>query len=199
MYSIDELPMTAAGLGLALWLIVFHLWMLLRKKKSQEFLTKLPRSDKWGTILMVMAMFSFWLLIIPGEEKAFYNYFSLPLGDFNGAKKYLFIFVPFAAYMMIVYVKEFLSVRAIGVLALVYSTPLLYSSYQDWPTGKLLLPIYAYMMIISGLFCVGMPYLFRDILNKIKEKDIYWNTCASAGLVYGVAVLVMSLVFWRGY
>ena len=199
MHPYEILPMNYVGFALAAWLIVFHLWLIVKKEQSQKFLTALPRSFTWGAVLMAIAMFWVWLLVIPGEERGFYNFLSMPLSDFNSLKVYFVILIPIVAYIMITQVREFLAVRAIGLLLLLIATPILKSCFQDWPTGKILLTIYAYAIIIIGMFFVGKPYLFRDLLNKAKESNLLWMTGSVLGLLYGIAVLVCSIMFWGGY
>jgi hypothetical protein len=199
MHPYEELPMNIAGFALAAWLIGFHLWMLLKKEKAKDFLVKFPRNFMWGAVMMAVGTFWFWLLIVPGLEKSALGYLSMDIGEFNALKKYLAIAVPVAAYLMITEVKEFLAVRALGLLSLMASAPLLYSCFQDWPTGKLLLPIYAYAMLTAGMFMVGMPYLLRDVIHWVVKDDKRWLACAGGGLVYGVAVLICAIFFWGGY
>lgn len=199
MHLYELIPMNMAGYALAAWLIIFHLWMIVQKEKAKAFLTAFPRHFKWGAVLMAIGMFWFWLLVMPGEEGDPFAFLSMPLGSFDMAKKYLVIVVPVAGYLMITQVREFLAVRAIGLLAIMSAAPLLYSCYLDWPTGKLLLPIYAYAMATLGIFLVGMPYILRDLVNWVKKADARWYACAGGGLVYGIAVLVCSILYWEGY
>ncbi len=199
MHPYEELPMNIAGYFLAAWLIGFHLWMLVKKKSAKDFLVKFPRNYMWGAVMMGIGMFWFWLLIIPGVDDSPLGYLSMDLGEFNSAKKFLVVLVPVAAYLMISEVRDFLSVRATGLLSLMVSAPLLYSSFQDWPTGKLLIPIYAYAMLTAGLFMVGMPYLLRDLIGWVVKDDKRYFACAGGGLLYGIAVLVCNILYWGGY
>ena len=199
MHPYQLLPMNYVGFALAAWLIGFHLWMILKKEQSQKFLTALPRNYAWGAVLMAIAMLWVWILIIPGEKPSFYNYLSMPLGDFNPLKVYLVIGVPVAAYLVITQVKEFLAVRAIGLLLLLAAAPILYCCFQDWPTGKHLLSVYAYVMILAGGMFMAKPYLFRDLVDKAKKSNALWLGGAVLGILYGVAVLICSIMFWSGY
>jgi len=184
--------MNIAGYALAAWLIGFHLWMLLKSEDSQKFMKRFPRNYMLGAVLMGIGMFWFWLLIVPGGKSPL----EMDLGEFNSAKKALMVLVPVAAYMMITQVREFLAVRATGLLCLMAAAPLLYASFQVWPTGKHLMPIYAYGMLTAGLFFVGMPYLMRDAINWATKTNGRWKALAAGGLGYGVAVLVCSILWW---
>ena len=199
MHPYEELPMNIAGYFLAAWLIGFHLWMIIKKKSAQDFLVKFPRNYLWGAITMGIGIVWFWLLILPVEMTNPLGYLTMDLGEFNSAKNILLVAVPVAGYLMIAEVKEFLAVRGAGLLALMASAPLLYSCYLDFPTGRVLMPIYAYVLLTAGLFMIGMPYLLRDAINWAVKDDKRWLAGAFAGLLYGVAVLICSIMFWSGY
>lgn len=199
IHRYELLPMDIAGYALAAWLIIFHLWMLVKKKQAQNFLVKFPRNIPLGSVMLGVGMFWFWLLIVPGMEGNSLGFLAMDLGEFNAAKKYMVIAVPVAAYLMIAYVQEFIAVRALGLLALMSAAPLLYSCFGDWPTGKLLLPIYGYAMLTAGLFMVGSPYLLRDAINWVVKDDKRWIACAASGLIYGIAVLACTILYWKGY
>lgn len=196
MHPYEKLPMNVVGFILAAWLIGFHLWMLIKKKEAQAFLQAFPRNYLWGAVLMGVGMFWFWLLIIPGVDHTFLGYLAMDLGEFNGAKIYLLALVPAAAYVLITEVKEFLAVRALGLLCLLAAAPMLYSCFQLWPTGKLLLPIYAYAILTAGLFMVSMPYLLRDAIGFACKHEKVWLGGAVGGLLYGIATLICALFFW---
>jgi len=199
MHPYELIPMNIAGFALAAWLIGFHLWMLLKEKESIAFMKRLPRNYAWGRVLMIIGMTWFWLLVLPntGEGKSL-SPISMDLGEFNKAKKFLLILVPVAAYLMVTKVREFLAVRAIGLLCLMVAAPLLYASYQRWPSGRTLMPLYAYLMLTAGMFFVGMPFLMRDAVKWASDKPKRWKLGAVGGLVYGIAVLVCSIAFWGG-
>ncbi len=62
-------------------------------------------------------MLWFWLLVAP-DKLGIFSKLQMDLGEFNRAKTIMRILVPVAAAGMIMHVKEFLTVRAIGLLAL---------------------------------------------------------------------------------
>ena len=120
----------------------------------------------------------------------------MDLGEFNRAKNIMRILVPVAAAGMILHVKEFLAVRAIGLLALMAAAPLLYAAYLEPPASRLLVPIFAYAMIFKGLFWVGMPFLMRDAITWVTKTDSRYRAATIGGLGYGVAILVCAIFWW---
>ena len=191
MHPYEEIPLNLAGYALAAWLILSHLWMLVKSDEAMEFLKKFPRNQIAGAILMAIGMAWFWLLIVP-----FKSPIAMDLGEFNGAKMILLVAVPVVAYLMITGVKEFLAVRGLGVVSLMAAAPLLAAAWMEPATGRLLVPIFAYGMLTVGLFCVGMPYLLRDTITWAIASSTRFKALALGGFAYGIAVLACSIICW---
>lgn len=197
-HAYDSITLFSAGMVLGIILIVVHAVMLLRPQITQAALKKFPRHMLSGQILLGLGLAWFWLLIAP-ENLGKLSFLCMDLGEFNGAKPLLRIIVPLALVGVTISVRDFLAVRALGLLGLLAATPLLESAFLEDPISRLLIPIYTYGMLTASLFCVGMPYLFRDLLAWVSAKPIRWQILSAAGLCYGVAVVSCALFFWRGY
>lgn len=198
MHPYEHLSLFTVGLILAAWLIGLHALMLAKPAAVQGYLKKFPRDQTTGQILLGIGMAWFWLLIAP-DNMGKLSALAMDLGEFNGAKPLLRILVPVALLLVATSVRDFLAVRALGVLGLMVASPLLESAFLEDPSSRLLVPIYAYTLLTGSLFCVGMPYLFRDAVTWVTADSKRWTMCSLAGLVYGVATLACALAFWRGY
>jgi hypothetical protein len=198
MHPYQLLPLFTTGLVLAIWLIGLHGLMLAKPAALQDFLKKFPRNTMIGQILLGIGLGWFWLLIAPsgfGKLSAL----TMDLGEFNSAKGILQLLVPVSLVLVCFSVRDFLAVRALGLLGLMAAAPLLGAAFLKDPSSRLLVPIFAYAMLTASLFCVGMPYLFRDAVTWVTAHQKRWTLMALAGLVYGFATLVCALAFWRGY
>ncbi len=198
MHPYENLPLFGTGLVLAFWLIAVHSWMLLKPAAAQGFLKQFPRNQFLGQILLGIGLCWFWLLIAPpglGRLSAL----SMELGEFNNVKPLLRIAVPVAIFLVSYSIRDFLAVRALGVVGLMAASPLLESAFLQDPSSRLLVPIYAYALLTASLFWVGMPYLFRDAVTWVTADQKRWKMASAAGLAYGVATLVCAFAFWRGY
>jgi hypothetical protein len=198
MHPYEHLSLFTVGLILAVWLIGSHALMLAKPTLVQGFLKKFPRDAVMGQILLGIGLAWFWLLIAP-ENMGIVSSLAMDLGEFNGAKPILRILVPVSLVLVATSVRDFLAVRALGVVGLMVASPLLESAFLKDPSTRLLVPLYAYALLTASLFWVGMPYLFRDAVNWVTADRQRWNAFAVAGLGYGVAVLVCALAFWRAY
>lgn len=198
MHPYEQLSLFTVGLILAAWLIGIHAVMLAKPAMVQGFLKKFPRDAMMGQILMGIGLAWFWLLIAP-EGMGVVGSLSMDLGEFNGAKPMLRILVPVTLVLVTVSVRDFLAVRALGVVGLMAASPLLESAFLKDPSSRLLVPIFAYALLTASLFWVGMPYLFRDAVSWVTADQKRWKILSLAGLGYGVATLVCALAFWRGF
>jgi hypothetical protein len=197
-HAYEQIPLFTAGILLALWLIGSHALMLAKPAMVQGYLKKFPRDVMAGRVILGIGMLWFWLLVAP-EGLGKLSALQMDLGEFNKSKPLLRLLVPVALVAVAVSVRDFLAVRALGLLGLMIAAPLLESAFLKDPQSRLLVPIYAYAMLTACLFMVGMPYLFRDAITWVSAKNQRWNACAFGGFAYGIATLICALLYWRGY
>lgn len=198
MHPYEQLSLFTVGWIVSVWLIGLHAVMLAKPVMMQGFLKKFPRDQMMGQILLGLGLGWFWLLIAP-EGSGLLGSLAMDLGEFNSAKPMLRILVPVSLVLVTVSVRDFLAVRALGVVGLMAASPLLEAAFLKAPASRLLVPVFAYAMLTASLFWVGMPYLFRDAVAWVSADQKRWKVLSLAGLGYGVAMLVCALAFWRGY
>lgn len=198
MHPYEHLSLFTLGLIMGLWLIGSHALMLAKPAMVQDFLKKFPRNQMIGQILLGIGLAWFWLLIAP-EGMGRLSALAMDLGEFNGAKPLLRILVPVSMVLVTISVRDFLAVRALGVVGLMVASPLLESAFLKDPSSRLLVPLYAYAVLTASLFCVGMPYLLRDAIDWVTAKQKRWSLFSVAGLGYGLATVICAFAFWRGY
>ena len=197
MHLYERLPLFGTGIALAVWLIAMHAFALAKPEAVQGFLKRFPRDQKIGQILLGIGLLWFWLLVAPPGNGILHS-LSMDLGEFNGLKRYLFFVVPISILAVGIAVKEFLAVRALGLLGLMVAAPLLDAAFLKNPQSRILIPIFAFALITKSLYCVGMPYLFRDAVTWATASQQRWKILCMAGLAYGVAVLACAFLFWKG-
>lgn len=194
----EQIPLFTAGLLLAVWLIASHSLMIAKPALVQGWLKKFPRNPLAGQIILGIALGWFWLLIAPdGMGKL--SALQMDLGDFNNIKPILRLLVPAALVAVVISVRDFLAVRALGVLGLMVAAPLLEAAFLKDPQSRLLIPIFAYALLTKSMFWVGMPYLFRDAVTWATATKSRWTLLSFGGLAYGIVTLVCAFAFWRGY
>jgi hypothetical protein len=198
MHPYEHLSLFTVGIIMGVCLIGIHVLMLAKPVLVQGFLKRFPRHQFLGQILLGIGLAWFWLLIAP-DNMGLVSALAMDLGEFNGAKPVLRILVPVSLFLVATSVRDFLAVRALGVVGLMVASPLLESAFLKDPSSRLLVPIYAYALLTASMFCVGMPYLFRDAVDWVTAESKRWTLFSLAGLGYGVATLICALAFWRAY
>ena len=198
----QTIPLVVVGYLVAAYLLGAHTFMLVKPEFCKTWLKRLPRHYNAGVYTLGLGMLWFWLLVAPDDIYGTFSFLSaltMDIGEFNAVKPYLRIAVPVAYIGMVLFVREFLFVRGLGVVALMAASPLLMSAFLKDPTSRLLIPLFAYIVLTKGLFWVGMPYTFRDAVIWATANDKRWRMLAFGGLAYGVAVLACTILFWGGY
>ena len=180
IYSFLSLQTT--GLLVGALVLVLHALALFRAKGVQQWLKKFPRSRELGVVLLTVdAIWAFALIA------------QIDLGEFTRGRMFFLIIIAIAYVLTLLFVDEFLAVRALGMFLILLAEPLLEVAFQRPETGHLLLSVLAYAWATLGIFWVGMPYLLRDQIDWVSRSDMRWRLAALAGVVYGGALIVVSL------
>lgn len=179
------IPLKGTGIVVALALILSHGWALKNTAKTQAFLKAFPRTYSWGVILLTIDFL--W------SEFALVN---MDMGEFFNMRDKFMMIVAGGYVAVLIYVKEFLAVRALGALLLLVAGPVLTAAFLQPQTSRLLLPILAYVWIIVGMFFIGMPFLMRDWVNALISKPQRWNLAVYGGIAYGIVLLACAILFY---
>jgi hypothetical protein len=179
------IPLKGTGIVVALALILSHGWALNNTAKTQAFLKAFPRTYSWGVILLTIDFI--W------SEFALVN---MDMGEFFNMRDKFMMIVAGGYIAVLIYVKEFLAVRALGALLLLVAGPVLTAAFLQPQTSRLLIPILAYAWIIIGMFFIGMPFLMRDWVNSLISKPQRWNLAVYSGIAYGAVLLAAAFLYY---
>jgi hypothetical protein len=179
---IYHLSLQTAGYIAGVVLLLVGLWGVIRPDASQAAARNLPRSRVAGFVLLTIAFFwSFWLLA------------TMEMGEFSSFRKPLLFILPVGFLLVLRFVDEFLSARALGILFLLAAEPLLDAAFFRNETSRLLVTVFAYILIVIGLFWVTMPYLMRDQINWSARTNGRWRITHGLVFLYGVAILACAV------
>ncbi len=179
------IPLQIMGILIGVWLIASHGYALLKPDLVRPWLQQFPRNEKLGVVLVIIAFA--WALII---------WSCMDLGEFFKIEKPVQLIIIGMCVGVIVYVKEFLAVRALGFLMILAAAPILDSAFLKEPQTRLLIVAFAYAIALKGMFWVGLPYLMRDQINWVLAEPKRYQIGAIAGAAFGLLVLVCALAFW---
>ena len=177
------LTLKVTMLGIGMLLILVHIFALVKPREVQEWLRKFPRNRELGVVLSLVAGAWFFFLVR-----------MMDLGDFHPWRETVLICTPIAAALAIIFIPDFLSVRALGTCALLVAEPLLESAFLRPEKIRLALVVLAYVWIVLGMFWVGMPYTLRNQISWVSASEKRWRAAAFAGLAYGALLVVGGLL-----
>lgn len=115
--------------------------------------------------------------------------------DFGEIKLALIAVFGAAGILAFFYFTDFLSVRGLSVLALIFSSEFIKSAFLQEPESRLVLVTLTYAMIIAALYFGALPYRLRDFFNYLYEKPV--RAKAFGGLLCACAAsLVIASIFY---
>jgi len=174
---IYHLSLHTAGLIAGAFLVVLGVLGLMKPDFAQV-VKQFPRSRFAGVMLLTIGLaWTFWLLA------------TIQMGEFSSFRRPLLIALPIGYVLTLFFVDEFLAVRALGILCLLAAEPLLDAAFLRYETSRLLVTVFAYLLIIAGLFWVAIPYVLRDQLNWIARSVFRWRCLHAIELIYGGVLL----------
>ena len=179
---IYHLSLQTAGFIAGVFLLLVGMSGLIRPGVSQAAARRLPRSRVAGFVFLTVAFFwSFWLLA------------TMEMGEFSSFRKPLLVILPIGFLLVLRFVDEFLAARALGILFLLAAEPLLDAAFFRSEASRLLVTVFAYLLIVAGLFWVTMPYLLRDQINWSAHSNGRWRLTHGIAFLYGAAILACAV------
>jgi len=177
---IYHLSLHAAGIAVGAFLILVGLVGFL-KPDLARVVQRFPRSHVAGVILLTICLvWTFWLL------------YTIQMGEFSSFRRPLLIALPIGYALVLRFVDEFLAVRALGILCLLTAEPLLDAAFLRYETSRLLIAVFAYVLIVGGLFWVAVPYVLRDQINWSTRSVFRWRCLNAIALIYGGVILTFA-------
>lgn len=166
-------------------LVLLGLPGLIMPGTAQSWAKGLPRSYIAGIIFLTIDLvWSLWLLA------------TMEMGEFQSFRRPLLIALPIGYFLVLRFVDEFLAVRALGILCLLGAEPLLDAAFFRNDGARLVVTVFAYLLIVAGIMWVTMPYLLRDQINWSTRSPMRWRCVHGFALLYGAAVLVLAVAVY---
>ncbi|MDQ2824309.1 MAG: hypothetical protein M3R29_02560 [Verrucomicrobiota bacterium] len=182
---IYHLSLQTAGIIAGVFLVLISLPGLMKPNLLQDLAKRLPRSRVAGITLLTLALaWSFWLLA------------TMEMGEFSSFRRPLLIALPVGYFLVLRFVDEFLAVRALGILCLLGAEPLLDAAFFRYEAARLVLTVFAYLLVVAGLFWVTMPYLLRDQIDWSARTNTRWRCVNGVSLVYGAVILALAITLY---
>ncbi len=193
LHIYERLSLGTAGLAMGLALAALHGFALAQPQACKTWLTQAHKNAKAARTLLAIDFL--WLLLLLLD--ASWNPFCINMFEFNGIRSILIILSLLIWAILHHYAKDFQFPRALGLFLLLLATVPLTAAFLKEPATRLLIPIWWYPVLTIAMLWIGKPYLFRDWMAGLNKRPRLYTTLNGLGLLYGLAVLACSLLFWR--
>lgn len=152
---------------------------------AEKILKAFPRNVPAGWVLTGVSLAWFlWLLI------------TMDLMEYTPHRpKFLAGFTAIALASAI-FLKDFLAVRATGVLLLLLAKVLLDAAFLRDESSRYLITVLAYLMVIKGMTLVAWPYLMRDGLDWLYRCPRRPAVCFASGIALGILLVIFGFLVY---
>ena len=174
------LSQVTVWLGFGLFLI--HAYCFYHYEKAVVWSRAFPRADRVGGVLLALA--TAWAAWLAG---------TIDLMEYSRFRP---IFVLAAVGLGVtswLYVREFIAVRALGVLLLLGTNVLLDACFLREDGLRLIVVGYAYLMAVAGMFMVGAPYLLRDLIEWYFANPFRGKLLLLLEALFGLVLLGLGI------
>jgi hypothetical protein len=149
---------------------------------------KFPRNLPAGIFLMLLG--TAWFLWIVNQE---------PIADFSAFKPYMMAAFAAVGILSCIFVQDFLAVRGLAVVALLLGKLMVDTGrphLEDSP-WVLVIQIWAYLLIVMGIWLTITPWRLRDILNWATANETRVRIGSIIRLAFALFIVVLGLTAFR--
>lgn len=171
------MTLTSATLFTSFLLLLPGLFLFFKPKQSAQKSTQFLRAP-WANYTVFGAALVWYLLIIS----------QLGLSDFGQHKHLFFVFFLALGIGAFFVIPDFLSVRGLAILGLLFSRKVLDIAYLEPQLTRLFLVVLMYVIIIASLYLGTVPYKLRDFFQWLFSKNSRVRSLASLLIAYALVL-----------
>ncbi len=149
---------------------------------------KLPRNLPVGIALMLLG--TAWFLWIVNQE---------PIADFSAYKPVMMIAFAAVGVLTCVFVQDFLAVRGLAVVLMLLGKLMVDTGRPHLGTSPwvLVIQVWAYVLIIAGMWFTVTPWKFRDFIEFATATDKRIRFGSLARLAFALFIVALGLTVFR--
>src|SRR5258708_20207257 len=134
-------------------------------------------------------------LMLLGTEWFAWNVNVEPIADFSAFKPYMLAAFIAVGVLSCIYVQDFLAVRALAVLFLLLAKLMVDTGRPHLGDSKwvLVIQIWAYVLIVAGIWFTVVPWKLRDLLNSATATEARIKLGSSLRLLFALFLFVLGL------
>lgn len=172
------------GLGLG----APQIYGVMNPQKFAVSVRKFPRNLHVGVALMLLA--TAWFT---------WNVNIEPIADFSIFKPYMMVAFIAIGILSCVFIQDFLAVRGLAVIFLLLGKLMVDTGrpHLGQTPWVLVIQVWAYVLIVAGIWFTVTPWKLRDILNWATATEARIKIGSAIRLAFAVFVLVLGLTAFR--
>src|ERR1700722_604228 len=172
------------GLGFA----APQIYGIINPQKFAACVRKFPRNLPAGIFLILLG--TAWFLWIVNQE---------PIADFSAFKPYMMAAFAAVGILSCIFIQDFLAVRGLAVVFLLLAKLMLdtgrpYLGESPW---VLVIQIWAYVLIVAGIWFTVTPWKLRDFLNWATATEARVKIGSTIRLAFALFILLLGLTAFR--
>jgi hypothetical protein len=173
------------GLGMS----VPQVYALTKPAQFAAAARKFPRNLPVGVVLMLLATASF-----------VWNVNIEPIADFSVFKPYMIAGFMAVGILACIFVQDFLAVRGLAVVLLLLAKLMVDTGrpHLGATLWVLVIQIWAYLLVVAGIWFTVTPWKLRDILNWATATEERIRIGSRIRLAFAVFVVILGLTAFRG-
>ena len=185
---ISEMKLSLLSILLGLGVSVPQIYGLTKPKQFAATARKFPRNLPVGIVLMLLA--TAWFV---------WNVNVEPIADFSVFKPYMIAGFVAVGILACIFVQDFLAVRGLAVLMLLLAKLMVDTGrpHLDQSSWVLVIQIWAYLLVVAGIWFTVTPWKLRDILNWATATGDRIRIGSIIRLAFAVFVLILGLTAFR--
>ncbi len=162
-------------------------FVFMNPKPVREWAPKFPRSIPLGYVLMGLA--TLWFLHNLNLEQT---------ADFLAFKRPMMIGFGAVGVLTCIYVTDFLPVRGLAILLMLLAKYVLDACRWADTQWRLVLSVWAYVMILAGMWWTISPWRVRDLIDWAVADEQRLRFAAGIKAGFGLFLIVLGLTAFRG-
>jgi hypothetical protein len=165
-----------------------QIYGVMNPQKFAASVRKFPRNLPAGIFLMLLG--TAWFLWIVNQE---------PIADFSAFKPYMMAAFAAVGILSCVFVQDFLAVRGLAVVLLLLAKLMVDTGrpHLGETSWVLVIQIWAYVLIVAGIWFTVTPWKLRDILTWATANEDRVRIGSTIRLAFALFVLILGLTAFR--
>ncbi|MGH7951660.1 MAG: hypothetical protein ACREFE_07040 [Limisphaerales bacterium] len=157
-------------------------------QKFAAAVRKFPRNLSAGIFLMLL-----------GTAWFVWNVNNEPIADFSAFKPYMMIAFAAVGILSCIFVQDFLAVRGLAVVFLLLGKLMVDTGrpHLGETPWVLVIQIWAYVLIVAGIWFTVAPWRLRDLLNWAAATEKRARVGSVIRLAFGLFILTLGLTAFR--